>query len=200
MTWAPLVLAAALAAFAAQADESRPMPADRPLSGAAPPEARGPAAEPAGYRSEPYRATVPATLKGAEVIGDDAAHALWRSDRVPFVDVMPTPVRPSNLPEGTIWRDPPRDSIPGAVWLANTGYDALDDATRDYFLTSLARITGGDKAAPLTFFCMRDCWMSWNAGKRAIENGYSRVFWYPDGADGWAAAGWPTERVRPYQP
>ncbi len=197
-----LALAALLAAAAAQADEPRPLPAERSSTpeAVAPPEAREPAAEPEGYRSDPYRAAVPATLKGAEVIDDAAAHALWRSGRVPFVDVMPTPVRPPDLPEGTIWRDPPRESIPGAVWLANTGYDALDDVTQGYFLASLALISGGDKAAPLVFFCMRDCWMSWNAGKRAIENGYSRVFWYPGGADGWAAAGWPTERVRPYQP
>ena len=31
--------------------------------------------------------------------------------------------------------------------------------------------------------------MSWNAAKRALSYGYSRVYWYPEGTDGWAAAG-----------
>ena len=96
--------------------------------------------------------------------------------------------------------DPPRESIKGAVWLPNTGYDALDDATQGYFFASLALLTKGDKDAPLVFFCMRDCWMYWNAGKRAIDSGYGRVFWYPGGSDGWAAAHWPTERIHPFQP
>ena len=206
LTRAGLGVAATLVAFAVGAEEPRPMPAARTqpettLPGTAPPEARATTvAEPAGYRSDPYRAPVPETLTGAEVVGDVAAHALWHSGRVPFVDVMPTPVRPPDLPEGTFWRDPPRESIKGAVWLPNTGYDALDDATQGYFFASLALLTKGDKDAPLVFFCMRDCWMSWNAGKRAIDSGYGRVFWYPGGSDGWAAAHWPTERIHPFQP
>ena len=31
--------------------------------------------------------------------------------------------------------------------------------------------------------------MSWNAAKRAVALGYSAVNWYPEGVDGWAAAG-----------
>ena len=38
--------------------------------------------------------------------------------------------------------------------------------------------------------------MSWNAGKRALENGYTRVFWYPDGVRRLGGAnGWALERV-----
>jgi rhodanese-related sulfurtransferase len=39
--------------------------------------------------------------------------------------------------------------------------------------------------------------MSWNAAKRAIGLGYRNVIWYPDGTDGWAAAGLPLERREP---
>ena len=39
--------------------------------------------------------------------------------------------------------------------------------------------------------------MSWNAAKRAVEDGYTRVFWYPDGVDGWAAAGGALEPAEP---
>ncbi|MEA1648849.1 hypothetical protein UAJ10_07440 [Nitrospirillum sp. BR 11164] len=33
--------------------------------------------------------------------------------------------------------------------------------------------------------------MSWNATKRAAGYGYTNVAWYPDGVDGWRAAGLP---------
>jgi PQQ-dependent catabolism-associated CXXCW motif protein len=156
--------------------------------------------EPAGYRGEPYRAEVPATLKGAVVVDADAAHALWHAGRIAFIDVLPHTARPADLPEGTIWRDKPRDSIPGATWLANTGYEALAPETLAYFLDGIASVTGGDADAPVVFFCQRDCWMSWNAAKRAIEHGHTRVFWFPDGTDGWAEAGLPLERVLPRTP
>lgn len=151
--------------------------------------------EPQGYRGEPYRAPVPATLEGAMVVEDAAAHALWWSGRVAFVDVLPAPVRPANLPAGTLWRDPPHETIPGAIWLPNTGYDGLDPATLDYFLEGIAGVTDGTKGAPVVFFCRSDCWMSWNAAKRAMEHGYTRVFWYPQGTDGWSEAGRETARV-----
>ncbi len=184
-----------------------PAPEERPADLAAPPAEPAPmprevgvVAEPDGYRGDPYKAPVPATLRGAMTIDDATAHALWWSGRVPFVDVMPVPVRPPDLPEGTIWRDPPRQSIQGATWLANMGYQGLDPASLDEFLAGLAFVSKGDKAAPLVFFCMSNCWMSWNAGKRAMEHGYTHVFWYPGGADGWAAEGWPLETVKPWKP
>jgi PQQ-dependent catabolism-associated CXXCW motif protein len=44
-----------------------------------------------------------------------------------------------------------------------------------------------------------ECWMSWNAAKRAVALGYARVHWYPDGTDGWAAAGLPLAEARPHR-
>lgn len=166
-------------------------PAERP--------AAAPAPEPEGYRGEPYRSPVPATLRGAEVVGDAAARALWHAG-VPFIDMVPTAVKPANLPAGTLWRDPPRETIPGAVWLANTGYEALDPETERYFFDALARISGDRMDAPMVFFCQRDCWMSWNGAKRAVAQGYERVFWYPDGTDGWREAGGTLVTVKPYAP
>lgn len=155
--------------------------------------------EPEGYRGEPYRAEVPATLKGAEVIGDAAARALWVSGAVAFVDALPRAPKP-DLPAGTIWHEPPHETIPGAVWLPNTGYEALAEESSQYLRDGLETVTGGDMAAPVVVFCKRECWMSWNVGKRAMELGYSRVFWYPDGVDGWAEQGWTLEAVEPFQP
>lgn len=153
--------------------------------------------EPAEYRDAPYRAPVPATLEGATVLDPEAAHALWEAGDIVFVDVLPQAPRPSNLPEGTIWRDKPRNTIPGAVWLPNVGYAKLADAMHGYFREGLAEATGGDEARPLAFFCLADCWMSWNAAKRAMDYGYTDVRWLPEGTDGWAAQDYPLEPVTP---
>ncbi|MEM8729791.1 MAG: PQQ-dependent catabolism-associated CXXCW motif protein, partial [Pseudomonadota bacterium] len=79
-----------------------------------------PVEEPLGFRTEQYRAPVPDTLEGGQVVTPQEAHVLWQSG-VAFVDVLPRAPKPDNLPEGTIWRDKPRDSIPGAIWLPNVG-------------------------------------------------------------------------------
>jgi PQQ-dependent catabolism-associated CXXCW motif protein len=66
-----------------------------------------------------------------------------------------------------------------------------------YFREGLATATGRDQARMLVFYCLRDCWMGWNAAKRAISMGYRRVAWYPDGTDGWEEAKLPLERRDP---
>lgn len=152
--------------------------------------------EPADYENEHYRGPVPITLNGATVLGPDAAYALWKTDRVAFVDVLPRAPKPKNLPKGTIWRDKPRHSIPGAIWLPNVGYGKLAAQTHDYFKAGLVRITGNDLAHPVVFFCLDECWMSWNAAKRAVdEYGYTHVFWFPEGTDGWTFEDYPTAEI-----
>lgn len=151
--------------------------------------------EPPDYRTDVYRAPVPATLTGATVIDTDTAEAMWEAGEAAFVDVMPRPPRPQNLPAGTVWRDQPRDSIPGAIWLPNVGYGTLAEVMDAYFRAGLETASGGDPAHPLVFFCLEECWMSWNAAKRALEYGYGSVFWYPEGTDGWTAALLPLERA-----
>jgi PQQ-dependent catabolism-associated CXXCW motif protein len=153
--------------------------------------------EPDGYRGEPYRAPVPATLSGASVVGSAEAHALWDGGDAVFIDVLPRAPKPANLPEGTIWHQPARQSIPGAAWLPNVGYNALAPAEDAYFRDSLDQVAGDD-ATPLVFFCLADCWMSWNAATRALEYGYTEVHWYPEGTDGWTFEDYPTEPVEPF--
>jgi PQQ-dependent catabolism-associated CXXCW motif protein len=153
--------------------------------------------EPQGYRMDTYRAPVPGSLAGATTLGPEQAYALWSAGNTAFIDVLPQPPKPADLPEGTIWRDKPHDTIPGAIWLPNVGYGAIADVTAEYFRKGLAAATGNDSAAPVVIFCLADCWMSWNAGKRAIEWGYTSVYWLPEGVDGWSAQTYPVERVQP---
>jgi PQQ-dependent catabolism-associated CXXCW motif protein len=153
-------------------------------------------AEPEGYRTDNYRAAVPATLAGARVLSTEEAEVIWRTRSGIFIDVLPRPPKP-HLPAGTIWRDAPRLNIPGSVWLPDTGYGALAPATEDYLRNGLARASGGNKAALLVIYCQADCWMSWNAAKRALSFGYSNVTWYPEGTDGWQRASLPVADSQP---
>lgn len=153
--------------------------------------------EPGNYRADNYRAPVPATLAGARVLTTMEAEAIWRARSGTFIDVLPRPPKPKNLPEGTVWRDAPRRNIPGSIWLPDTGYGNLPPAMEDYFQRGLARASGGDRAALVVIYCLADCWMSWNAAKRALAYGYSNIAWYPDGTDGWERAKLPTEEVQP---
>lgn len=156
--------------------------------------------EPDGYRGPPYRAPVPTTLAGAQLVDDAGAHELWRGARAAFVDVLPRSPKPEGLPAGTVWHEAARQSIPGALWLPNTGYEALTADEAALLAAGLVHATGGDPAAPIVIFCLADCWMSWNVARRAVEAGYSAVFWYPGGTDGWVEQGWPLEPVAPFQP
>jgi PQQ-dependent catabolism-associated CXXCW motif protein len=153
--------------------------------------------EPDGYRLANYMAPTPATLSGAKTLTTREAESLWRARAAVFVDVLPRPQRPAQLPPETLWRDPARDSIPGAVWLPNVGYGEIAPETDAYFRRGLATATMNDLSRPLVIFCLRHCWMSWNAAKRAIAYGYTSVAWFADGTDGWREAELPFERITP---
>jgi PQQ-dependent catabolism-associated CXXCW motif protein len=156
--------------------------------------------EPDDYRTEDYRAPTPTTLRGASVLSTDEAAVLWTSGTAVFIDVLPRAPRPAGLPPATLWRPKPRDDIPGSVWLPDTGYGALAPITQRYFEYGLNAATAGNRDRTLAFYCLRNCWMSWNAAKRALTLGYTHVAWYPDGTDGWVEAGLPLEHREPLPP
>ncbi len=153
--------------------------------------------EPGDYRMEDFRKPVPATLAGATVLANEAARTLWNAKTAVFIDVYPHAPKPANLPKDTLWREPPHYSIEDAVWLPNVGYGQLSAETESYFKKYLDKLSGGDKAKALVFFCLRDCWMSWNSAKRAMTYGYTNVNWYPDGSDGWQEIGGLVVEVKP---
>src|SRR4051812_45315923 len=167
------------------------------IIGAAPAYAQDQAPEPAEYRTENYRAPVPPTLAGARVLTTNDAETIWRTRTGIFIDVLPRAPKPQNLPAGTVWRDKPRLNIPGSVWLPDTGYGKLAAATEDYLRQGIANASGGNNDALLVIYCQADCWMSWNAAKRALSYGYRHVAWYPEGTDGWEFAGLPLADSQP---
>ena len=144
-----------------------------------------------------FRAPVPCTLAGATVVSTEALRLRLERDAPLLVDVLPSPRRPEGLAEGTPWLPPVRRNIPGTVWLPNTGFGDLPIEEETYLRANLVRLTGGDPSRPLVFYCLADCWMSWNAARRAVEWGYGSVIWYPDGTDGWGAGGLPLAESSP---
>jgi PQQ-dependent catabolism-associated CXXCW motif protein len=156
--------------------------------------------EPERYRTDDYRAPVPDTLAGARVLSTAEAEAIWRAKTGVFIDVLPRPPKPANLPPDTVWRDKPRFNIPGSIWLPDTGYGALATPTENYLRQGLLRASAGNRAALIVVYCLADCWMSWNAAKRTLSYGYSNVAWYPDGTDGWQRADLPMVESQPEPP
>ena len=173
----------ALGLLTAAADAVRASPAASP-------------SEPEGYRTDNYNVPVPLTLNGVRALTADGAKALQTQGAI-LIDVHPRAPRPANLPASTIWRDPPHRSAAGAFWLPNVGYGDLSDSMLRYFQTHLADFTAGDKSRSLVFFCLRDCWMSWNASKRAMELGYDHVYWFSEGSDAWEENGYPIAVISP---
>lgn len=170
----------------------------RPIGKERASDAAGAAApEPDGYRMDKYRAPVPATLAGATVLTTPALAELVATRRPVLVDVLPKARKPKDRPADQLWVEPAREDIPGSAWLPNTGYGELSQEFAAYFREELGRLTGGDKARPLVFYCDANCWMSWNAAKRALtELGYTDVYWYPEGVQGWKKAGRPVAAAK----
>lgn len=152
--------------------------------------------EPQGYRLGDYRGPTPLTVAGRDGLDVAGARRLWEAGAI-FVDVLPALRRPETLPSGSLWAPRPRKAIPGSVWLPDFGRGALDEEREAWFRARLTELSGGDPARPIVFYCLAECWMSWNATKRALEWGFRNAFWYREGPEEWAAAGLPLVDVRP---
>ena len=155
------------------------------------------AEEPPGYRMSDFRAPVPCTLTGAQVVSTEDLQRLIAEQSPMLIDVLPSPRRPEGLSEDALWQPPARRNIPGSVWLPNTGFGEPPVEEDAYLRANLERVTQGDRSRRVVFYCLADCWMSWNAARRALEWGYTSVVWYPFGSDGWEAMGLPLAESTP---
>ncbi len=162
-----------------------------PVALAAPPP------EPGEYRLGDYRTPTPLTVAGRPAIDTEEARRLWETRSAVFIDVLSAPRRPAGLPEGAIWAPQPHRDIPGSLWLPDVGQGVLSTAHEAWFRANLARLTAEQPNAALVFYCRADCWMSWNAAKRALAWGYDKARWYRDGIDGWSEAAMPLADIAP---
>ncbi|SDU90469.1 PQQ-dependent catabolism-associated CXXCW motif protein [Pseudomonas mucidolens] len=146
-----------------------------------------------GYRIGLYRSPTPGHLPGATIVDTPALQTLLSQTPKPLlIDVY----RRQWL-QGRFIEDQPHANLPGSHWLANTGDGDLSPEWREYFVRHLYKLTEGDLSHPLVFYCRSDCWLSWNAVKRAANLGYTSVYWYRDGLDAWEAAKLPVMAATP---
>lgn len=150
-----------------------------------------------GLRMERYRAPVPQEVPDGTTLDNEAAIRLHESGEAVFIDVYPPRGMGPDPLDGHWVIAEKRQSIPGAIWLPEVGRGTLQDDALTYFKRNLRRLSQGDTATALVFFCTADCWQSWNATRRAQQLGYTNLFWYPLGSDGWLESGMPLARIYP---
>lgn len=156
-----------------------------------------------GYRIDRYRSPTPEAAPGAVTVDTEEVRALLGATPPALaIDVINLTFR-----DGRFLQTEPHRSIPGALWLPNTGLGQLDDdwyySRHDwvgYLLDTVTSASGGDTSHPVVVLCRSDCWLSWNVVKRLAEAGFQRLYWYRNGIDSWEAAGLPLEVVTPRPP
>ncbi|MGD9784626.1 MAG: rhodanese-like domain-containing protein [Hyphomicrobiaceae bacterium] len=150
-----------------------------------------------GYRIERYQAAVPDTPPAGTRVWLDDIDRLIAQERAVLIDVAPITGAGFDPVTGD-WRSiKDRETLPGAYWLPEVGRGRLDDTVARYLAAELERLTGRDTSRPIVVFCTADCWMSWNAMKRFAALGYTRLYWFPEGTDGWRDFDRPLVRAVP---
>jgi len=139
-----------------------------------------------GFRIGRYRTPTPREVPGGTRVNSTKMQILATDPEAILIDVMSAEgVGPDPI-DGE-WRvSKPRRHIPGSVWLPEVGRGVLDETMLRYFREQLVKLTGAQRDRSIVFYCVADCWMSWNAARRAAMWGYTRVFWYAEGTDGWS--------------
>lgn len=142
-----------------------------------------------GYRSARYRAPVGVDPAPAQTISIAAALALDPAHEALFIDVMPAEGGVRDPVSGVWTLSREHLTIPGALWLPETGRAPVDASLWAALEARIAaaRATAPDR--PVILFCRTDCWMSWNAARRLALRGLANVHWLAEGTDGWHAAG-----------
>lgn len=154
-------------------------------------------AEPEGYRLSNYDDLVPDGLSGATTVSALQVLDLQQEKNAVVIDVIPEHRKPENLPEDQQWFPVPHLGIAGALWLPDVGYGVLSEKTEAYFTFHLEQASDNNADYPLVFYCRINCWMSWNAAKRALSLGYRQVHWFSDGLEDWQFEGFETQLLEP---
>lgn len=152
------------------------------------------------YRGLPYHAVTTQTPpQGVKKISAANLNKLIETNLAPvLIDVYGAIFREESLDFDGAWLvSTPRKNIPNSVWLPNVGKQTLKPVVQQYFRSQLMELTNNDVNKPIAFYCIEDCWMAWNAAKRAHELGYTHVMWFREGVDGWKDNGWQLEASEP---
>ena len=152
--------------------------------------------EPAGFRMEDYRAPVPNAVPGASVFHTHQLEDLAEQDSAVFIDVLAAPRRPKGMKPNMPWLPEAHRNLPKSLWWPGVGHGAISPELEARFRERLGEVVKANPGSVVVFYCKSDCWLSWNAAKRAASYGFP-VAWFPEGADGWEAAGLPMQDAKP---
>lgn len=145
--------------------------------------------EPDDFWRGPINSDVPATITGGKVIHADELEELLQRSKPLVIDVSNEEKRPPGLAPNALWLPLPQQVIPDSVWLPGAGDADIAPETDALFRKLLSQVTHDDRDHVVVIYCHERCWLSWNAAKRAIGYGYRNVHWFPEGIEGWRAAG-----------
>jgi PQQ-dependent catabolism-associated CXXCW motif protein len=151
--------------------------------------AAGEVTEPKSYWTGPMHGNVPATLAHGHVIHAQELADMLALGAPILIDVAERPHRPDALAADTVWMLSAHRDIPGSQWIPGVGLGTLGPSLLRFYQARLAALTRGDLDKDVVVYCHAHCWGSWNAAKRAISFGYHKVYWYPEGVEGWQDAG-----------
>lgn len=147
-----------------------------------------------GLRIHHYTQPTPDSVPGGTRIDVNQAYQLWQHG-AQFIDVLSISQGRYDEFDGTWPAHPERFTIPGAVWLPNVGFGRPQSDMQAYLRHNL--VNQIDTNSPVVVFCIADCWMGWNATQHVAAMGYQQVYWFAEGTDAWAAAGYDLSLVQP---
>ena len=148
-----------------------------------------------GLRIARQRAPTPDDVPGAVRANSQKVRQM-ATDGALMLDVGPALQSRFDDLDGTWLVPQDRQSLPGAVWLPEVGRGTLQPVMQRYLESNLTRLTTTPDQK-IVVFCMADCWMSWNAVQRIGKLGYTNVYWFPEGTDGWLDEGWDLAPIDP---
>ena len=140
--------------------------------------------EPDGLYQGAMHGYTPNSVTGGTVVETAALAKMIDSEHPLLLDVAEKDRKPPSMSKDTPWL-PTHRSVPGAVFLQGGGNGTNEGAYGEAFKARVAALTGGALAKPIVTFCHPDCWGSYNAAKRLAGLGYTHVYWYRDGVEGW---------------
>jgi PQQ-dependent catabolism-associated CXXCW motif protein len=149
-----------------------------------------------GYRLRQYRTPTPQSPSFATTLTTSQLQMMLTVHPNPvLVDVIKIPWR-----QGRFVETEPHRNIPGSLWLPAAGLGELPEAWVEHFKDVLDQATGNNRRQAIVFYCKADCWLSWNAARRADKLGYERIYWFRDGVDGWRETGLELADAEPILP
>ena len=150
-----------------------------------------------GFRTAHYRGAVPDGVPGGKRVNLEQVDALLNAGAI-LLDVMPSEGAGADPATGA-WRlSRSHQTIPGATWVPDVGRGKITPAFESYFKSNLVKLSAGNPSKPIILFCQSDCWMAWNAVQRAAGYGYTKLYWFPEGTDGWVE--WGDRKLVPIEP